>query len=82
MCFRNSEIKEVDANELRMAEEFLAVRSVKALVMIYPSVMSELGRSFTRGELVSAILEKYDPDEVLKQYAYALIAQNGRIMPL
>ena len=79
MCFRNSNIKEVDLDELRMAEQFLAVRSVKELVAIYPSVMSGLGRSFTRGELVSAILEKYEADKVLKQYAYMLIARGGRV---
>ena len=65
--------------EREYAEQFLAVRSVKELVTIYPSVMSRLGRSFTRGELVSAILERYEPDEVLKQYAYALIAGGGRL---
>ena len=65
--------------EIEFAEQFLTVRSVKELVMIYPSVMSGLGRSFTRDELVSGILEMYDPDEVLKQYAYALIAGGGRV---
>ena len=69
----------IRVEELEFAEEFLAVRSVKELVMIYPSVMSGLGRSFTRDELVSAILEKYDPDDILKQYAYSLIAGGGRV---
>ena len=49
MCFKTI-CKEADADEIKMVEQFLNVRTVKELVTIYQPIMNELGRSFTRDD--------------------------------
>jgi len=64
-------------DEMEFAERFLEGRSVRELVSIYRPVMGQLANTFSRDELINAILGYYTPDEVVRQYAYALIGGGG-----
>ena len=79
MCFRTCP-SEVDVATVKRAEAFIESRSVKELISIYPDAVRQLGRSFTRGELECAILLTYEPEEVVQQYIYALIAGGGKVL--
>ena len=77
MCFRE-EVTTITEKEWDLARMFLQTRTVRELLYLYPDARMP-GRSFIRADLEEAILRCYLPEEVQKQYIWAIIAGNGRL---